>query len=201
MNQGLSLIQRCPRDGVEIPLLKLNRHQNTIVTSTPTLALALIAAYFIFVFGSLILRGREISGPWWYLLRSFFPNWRFYHGFGSQPRLFIRFQQPDDEWSAWQMFMPRATFSFIDLFHNPRNNLLLANQNLVDHLAFDIQTLPEGTSASELVSYQMVLQLAHSLVQQQGLTGHRWQFQVLQVPPLQTPNESMTILLSPVLQA
>ena len=69
------------------------------------------------------------------------------------------------------------------------------------NLAFDIQTIPEGKSASELVSYQMVLQLARSLLQQQGLTGYRWQFQVLQVPPLQTPNESMTILLSPVLQA
>ncbi len=99
------------------------------------------------------------------------------------------------------MFMPRARFSPRDLFHNPRNNLILANQNLVDHLAFDIQTLPEHQSATELVSYRMVRRLAHGLVQQQGLSGRNWQFQVLQVPPLQTPNESMTILLSPVLQA
>ena len=159
---------------------------NELVTSTSALTLALIAAYFVFVFGSLILRGREVSGPWWYLLRSFFPNWRFYHGFGSQPRLFTRTQQPNGEWTEWQIFMPRAKRSPRDLFHNPRNNLLLANQNLVDHLAFDIQ---------------MVTRLAHGLVQQQGLHGRNWQFQVLQVPPLQTPTESMTILLSPVLQA
>ena len=174
---------------------------NELVTSTSALTLAFIAAYFVFVFGSLILRGREVSGPWWYLLRSFFPNWRFYHGFGSQPRLFTRTQQLDGEWTEWQMFMPRARFSPRDLFHNPRNNLILANQNLVDHLAFDIQTLPEHQSASELVSYRMVRRLAHGLIQQQGLSGRNWQFQVLQVPPLQTPNESMTILLSPVLQA
>ena len=180
---------------------RLALHRNELVTSTSPLTLALIAAYFVFVFGSLLLRGREVSGPWWYLLRSFFPNWRFYHGFGSQPRLFTRTQQPDGEWSEWQMFMPRAKLSPRDLFHNPRNNLLLANQNLVDHLAFDIQTLPEQQSASELVSYQMVTRLAHSLVTQQGLTGRNWQFQVAQVPPLQTPNESMTILLSPELQA
>jgi hypothetical protein len=171
------------------------------VNSTSTLTLALVAGYFVFVFGSLILRGREVSGPWWYLLRSFFPNWRFYHGFGSQPRLFTRLQQPDGEWTEWQMFMPRAKLSLLDLFHNARNNLLLANQNLVDHLAFDIQMLPENKSVSELVSYKMVTQLAHSMVQQQGLIGCRWQFQVLQVPPLQAPNESMTILLSPVLPA
>jgi hypothetical protein len=177
---------------------------------TSTLTLALIATYFAFVLGSLILRGREVSGPWWYLLRSFFPNWRFYHGFGSQPRLFIRSQQPGGEWTEWQMFMPRATFSPLHLFHNAHNNLLLANQNLIDHLAFDIQTLPDNKPATELVSYQMVMRLAHSLLQQQGvvggaggvteLRGYRWQFQVLQVPPLQTPDESMTVLTSPVLQ-
>ena len=176
------------------------------------LTLTLIAAYFVFVLGTLILRGREVSGPWWYLLRSFFPNWRFYHGFGSQPRLFTRKQTPDGEWTEWQMFMPRARFSVVDLFHNPSNNLLLANQNLVDHLAFDIQNLPDHESASELVSYQMVTRLAHRLVQQNnfiksndlndsiGMHSYRWQFQVLQVPPLKTPDDSMTILLSPVLQ-
>ena len=183
---------------------------------TSTLTLALVAAYFAFVLGSLILRGREISGPWWYLLRSFFPNWRFYHGFGSQPRLFTRLQTPEGEWTDWQMFMPRAKFAVRGLFHNPHNNLLLANQNLVDHLAFDIQTLPDHKPVTELVSYQMVMRLAHNLVQQQGaggvsgvtgaggvtaLSGYHWQFRVLQVPPLQTPDDSMTILLSPVLQA
>lgn len=171
------------------------------MTSTSTLTLILIAAYFAFVFGSLILRGREVSGPWWYLLRSFFPNWRFYHGFGSQPRLFLRTQQADGSWSEWQMFMPRAIFSPRDLFHNARNNLLLANQNLIDHLAFDIQTLPDEKSASDLVSYHMVMRLAHSLLQQQGVSGCRWQFQIMQVPPLETPSESMTILVSPELQA
>jgi len=180
---------------------------------TLTLTLTLIAAYFAFVLGSLVLRGREVSGPWWYLLRCFFPNWRFYHGFGSQPRLFTRIQTPDGEWTEWQMFMPRAKLSPRDLFYNPHNNLLLANQNLVDHLAFDIQTLPDNTSATELVSYQMVMRLARSLLQQQGMggaggvgdetgsNGHRWQFRVLQVPPLQTPDDSMAILESPVLQA
>ena len=98
------------------------------------------------------------------------------------------------------MFMPRATFSPRDLFHNARNNLLLANQNLIDHLAFDIQTLPDKKPASDLVSYQMVMRLARSLLQQQGVSGCRWQFQIMQVPPLEIPSESMTILVSPELQ-
>ena len=43
--------------------------------------------------------------------------------------------------------------------------------------------------------------LARSLLQQQGVSGCRWQFQIMQVPPLETPSESMTILVSPELQA
>lgn len=165
-----------------------------------TLSLLLVAAYFAFVLGSLVLRGREISGPWLFLLRSFFPNWRFYHGFGHQPRLFVRTLDEDSQWGDWQMFMPRAPFKLATLFHNPRNNLLLAQQNLVDHLAFDIQNLPEGRDARELVTYRMVTRLAHDWLRAQGHDTRRWQFEIRQVPPLHAPTEDMAILVSPVLE-
>jgi hypothetical protein len=168
--------------------------------SLQTLSLLLVAAYFAFVLGSLVLRGREISGPWLYLLRSFFPNWRFYHGFGHQPRLFVRALDGSGQWSDWQMFMPRAPFALSLLFHNARNNLLLANQNLVDHLAFDIQQLPEGADARDLVSYAMVTRLARDWLRVEGRAGLRWQFEIRQIPPLQRPDPDMAILSSPVLE-
>ncbi len=170
------------------------------MTHVQTLSLLVVAAYFAFVLASLVLRGREVTGPWLYLLRGFFPNWRFYHGFGHQPRLFIRTLDPAGEWGDWQMFIPRAPFSLANLAHNPLNNLLLAQQNLVDHLAFDIQYLPEGKDARELVSYQLVMRLAREWLAAQGRDGQRWQFAVRQVPPLQTPTEDMAILISPVLE-
>ena len=170
------------------------------MTRVQTLSLLLVAAYFAFVLGSLVLRGREISGPWLYLLRSFFPNWRFYHGFGQQPRLFVRTLDAEGQWSDWQMFIPRAPFELSNLFHNARNNLLLAQQNLIDHLAFDIQTLPDGRDPRELVSYQLVTRLAREWLQAQGSDGLRWQFEVRQVPPLQQPTADMAILISPVLE-
>ncbi len=174
----------------------------------PTLSLLLIAAYFVFLFASLKRRGRVISGPWLFLLRSFFPNWRFYHGFGAQPRLFFRTldaaaghaeAEPAAPDGGWTMFIPRAGFHPAQLFHNARNNLLLANQNLVDHLSFDVQTLADGQDVRELVTYQMVDRLARELLAHQGLPCTHYQFQLRLVPPMTAPNEEMAILTSPLL--
>ncbi len=163
------------------------------------LSLVLVAGYFAFLALTLVRRGRVISGPWLFLLRSFFPNWRFYHGFGAQPRLFLRSVGPDGHWSDWWQFMPRARFAHADLLHNPHNNLLLANQNLVDHLSFDLQALPEGGDVRALVTYRMVAELARSLLAARGDLPARWQFQLRLVPPLQLPDDDMAVLTSPVM--
>ena len=165
-----------------------------------SLSLLLVAGYFAFVLASLVRRGKTFSGPWLFLLRSFFPNWRFYHGFGVQPRLFLRTAETDGPWSDWQMFLPRADFRTANLLHNPRNNLELANQNLVDHLSFDIQTLPDDGDVRQLVTYRMVSLLARELLARQGTVPARWQFQLRLVPPLQAPTDDMTLLLSPVME-
>lgn len=168
--------------------------------SVQNLSLLLVAGYFAFLLLSLVRRGPTVSGPWLFLLRSFFPNWRFYHGFGVQPRLFIRTADADGQWSDWQMYLPRARFSLSDLVHNPDNNLALANQNLVDHLSFDVQTLPEGRDVRRLVTYRMVSLLARELLVKQGRLPRQWQFRVSLVPPLQSPTDDMTLLLSPVME-
>ena len=132
------------------------------------LSLLLIGGYFLFLALSLTRRGKVITGPWWFLLRSFFPNWRFYHGAGHQPRLFWRSASAQGEWSGWVMFMPRADLSWGSLFHNPRQNLTLANQNLVDHLSADLSALPEDADARQLVTYQMTQRLARWLIECEG---------------------------------
>jgi hypothetical protein len=58
-------------------------------------ALWLIAAYFAVLVGALLGRRKTLSHPWLFLLRSFFPNWRFYQALGSAPRLYVRSQ--DDQ--------------------------------------------------------------------------------------------------------
>ena len=168
--------------------------------SLKLLSLLLIGAYFLFLLASLVRRGRVISGPWLFLMRSFFPNWRFYHGAGNQPRLYWRIANAGSDWSPWQMFMPRAAFAWRDLFHNARNNLTLADQNLVDHLSADIAALPDDGDVRALVTYQLVQQLARWLIEREGGSPQTYQFQLRLVPPLsQQADEDQAILTSPAL--
>ena len=162
--------------------------------SASDISLLLIAAYFVFLLASLLRRGKVISGPWLFLLRSFFPNWRFYHGLGFQPRLFVRIMNDTGQWQPWHMFMPRAAFHLGDLLHNPQNNLMLAHQNLVDHLSADVQTLPDEGDVRGLVTYQLVERLVRSLLQPDAL---QFQFQLRLVPPGAEADESMAVVTSP----
>jgi hypothetical protein len=167
--------------------------------TTANASLLLIAAYFLFLLISLKRRGQVISGPWLFLLRSFFPNWRFYHGPGNQPRLFWRIQDENQQWTDWHMFMPRATFHVSDWFHNPRNNLSLANQNLVDHLSADIIAMPDDGDVRDLVTYYMVMQLTRHLITCESLAPTHYQFQLRLVPAYVPPDEDMAVLTSPTL--
>ncbi len=170
------------------------------------LSLLLIAGYFLFLVLSLTRRGKVITGPWLFLMRSFFPNWRFYHGAGSQPRLFWRTANDQGAWSTWTMFMPRAHRSWRDLLHNARNNLTLADQNLIDHLSADLSALPDDADVRALVTYQMVQRLTHWLIAREGMTAAKYQFQLRLVPvmtamtgPDALPGEADAVLTSPAL--
>ena len=167
--------------------------------TTASASLLVLAAYFLFLLISLKRRGQVISGPWLFLLRSFFPNWRFYHGPGNQPRLFWRVQDENQHWTEWRIFMPRAQFQWRDWLHNPRNNLTLANQNLVDHLSADIAAMPDDGDVRDLITYHLVLQLARHLITSESLTPSHYQFQLRLVPAYESPNEDMAVLTSPTL--
>lgn len=178
----------------------LTRRQPCDPMTTATASLLLIAGYFLFLLISLKRRGQVISGPWLFLMRSFFPNWRFYHGPGNQPRLFWRIQDENQQWTDWHMFMPRAKFNLRDWFHNPRNNLTLANQNLVDHLSADIIALPDDGDVRDLVTYRLVMQLARHLITRESLAPVHFQFQLRLVPAYVPPDEDMAVLTSPILR-
>ena len=68
----------------------------------------LILVYVAFLGLTLFFRGRALQGPWWFLLRSVLPNWRFYHRVGALPVMLVRACGPDGQWSAWQGDRPRA---------------------------------------------------------------------------------------------
>ena len=129
----------------------------------------LIVAYFALLAINLRTRWGVIEGPWLFFFRAFFPNWKFYHGIQLAPRLYVRGQFEAPGWTDWQLIYPRLTRHGTHLIHNPAVNLALAHQNLVDHLANDINDLPDGTDIRECVTYQLVDQLAR-----QAISGGRW---------------------------
>ena len=173
--------------------------------------IALIVAYFALLALGLRKRWGVIEGPWLFFFRAFFPNWKFYHGINPAPRLYVRGQSELGAWSDWCLIYPRLPRKSWHLVHNPEVNLALAHQNLVDHLANDINDLPDGGDIRERVTYQLVSQLA-----QQAVSGACWgnqpmieqaplrplsafQFEVRMVLPEGQRSELM--LQSPVIRA
>lgn len=162
-------------------------------------AVWLLLAYFGVLSLSLVFRKRTFRGPWLFLFRAFFPNWQFFHKVGSVPHLYIRYQDALGAWSEWQWVYPRRIRHWTDLFHNPQGNLLLAQQNLVDHLSSDIKDLGEGADARPLVSYQLVCRLAALAARLQAGLG-LYQFELrLEEPTPQGFAASHTVLRSPEL--
>ena len=78
---------------------------------------ALILLYFVFLLATLWWGPRFVQGPWLFLLRAFFPNWKFFHAVGDEPRLYVRCGEPTgtpkglDPGLAWHLIYPRRSRS------------------------------------------------------------------------------------------
>jgi hypothetical protein len=175
------------------------------------LTLGVAALYLLVLVLSMRKGSREVHGPWLFLLRAFFPNWKFYHAVSLSPRLYVRAQSAAGAWTTWQSVYPRATRHLGHLWHNAAVNLALTHQNLVEHLAQDVRDLPEGADARSLVTYRLVQRLACETVQKRCRdtapmphphdgpgTIDACQFEVRMEMPDQSASESL--LLSPVIR-
>ncbi len=149
------------------------------------ITLLLFIAYFALLAWAMGRRSRVVQGPWLFFLRAFFPNWKFYHAVGRPPRLHVRARLASGEWLPWQRVFPRSPRRWHHLVHNPGVNLALSHQNLMDHLASDINALPEGADVRDCVSYQLVCRLARQAVPAQAAA---WQFEVRLDAPLADPD-------------
>ncbi len=145
----------------------------------------LFAAYFVVLFATLVFKTPIVKGPWLFLLRAFFPNWKFFHAVGHVPQLFARAascnEAGDTLWSDWMLIYPRRTRRWYHLLHNPDTNLGLAQQNLVDHFWADLYDLPEGDDPRGLVTYAMVSRLAHQFLSELHPHMRQYQFELRMV--------------------
>jgi hypothetical protein len=170
---------------------------------TMTMTATLLALYFAVLLAALLLKGRVVRGPWLFLLRAFFPNWKFFDVVGHVPHLLARSAQADAAgepvWSEWLLIYPRRTRHWLHLFHNPDTNLGLGRQNVVDHFWSDLYDLPDGADPRGLVTYAMMERLAQDeLLAHYGSFSH-WQFELRMV--LDGPEcvyDTYTMMQSPV---
>jgi len=159
----------------------------------------LIALYFLAIFLALFFKSREIKSPWLFYLRAFFPNWKFFHAIGYAPRLYAQFKQLNAQWSDWQVICPRVKRSPLQVFHNPSVNIHLANQNLVEHFVNDLNQLPMGSDARQLVTYELICRLVQSFADEEmkGCLAYRFEIR-MEMPKLNSPlqPEDVQVMLS-----
>ena len=163
----------------------------------------LFVAYFLVLIASLLIKTPIIKGPWLFLMRAFFPNWKFFHAVGYVPHLYARsaVMQSSGElhWSDWVLIYPRRTRSLIHLIHNPDTNLGLGQQNLVDHFWADLYDLPEGDDPRQLVTYQMVSRLVSWVLRERDLNFTHSQFELRMALDDRTQTiDSYVMMTSPV---
>lgn len=164
----------------------------------------LLVLYFVVLFATLIFKSRVVRGPWLFLLRAFFPNWKFFHAVGHVPHLMARCARPNPSgqlvWTDWMLIYPRRPRRWFHVFHNTDTNLGLGQQNLVDHFWGDLYDLPDGADASQLVTYAMMERLvALQLDAVHGAHSHR-QFELRMVlDDVHGVKDAYTMLQSPVI--
>ena len=162
-----------------------------------------VIGYFLVLGLALIFKTPIVRGPWLFLLRSFFPNWKFFHAVGYVPHLYARAAKKTTEgqleWSDWVHLYPRRPQSFWHLFHNTQTNLGLAQQNLIDHFWADLHDSPEGFDPRQLVTYKMVAHFVdvQLLERYPDMTHHQFELRMLLDNTTQTTHTHV-MMTSPV---
>jgi len=145
----------------------------------------LFTAYFLALIATLIIKTPIIKGPWLFLLRAFFPNWKFFHAVGHVPHLYARsavqLSSGELKWADWVLIYPRRVRRLHHLVHNPDTNLGLGQQNMVDHFWADLHDLPEGADPRDLVSYKMMQRLTHQVLRARDVNFSHSQFELRMV--------------------
>lgn len=166
----------------------------------------LFVAYFLVLIASLLIKTPIIKGPWLFLMRAFFPNWKFFHAVGYVPHLYARsaVMQSSGElhWSDWVLIYPRRVRSLSHLIHNPDTNLGLGQQNLVDHFWADLYDLPDGNDPRQLVTYQMVSRLVNLVLRERDFNFTHSQFELRMALDDRTQTiDTYVMMTSPVVES
>ena len=167
----------------------------------------LFAVYFLLLIATLVIKTPIIKGPWLFLLRAFFPTWKFFHAVGYVPHLYARsavastsaLTSGELQWSDWVLIYPRRVRRLSHLVHNPDTNIGLGQQNMVDHFWADLHDLPEGVDPRTLVSYKMMQRLSDQVLRARDVNFTHRQFELRMVLDGRSDNvDTQVMMTSPV---
>lgn len=147
---------------------------------------------------------------WLFLLRAFFPSWKFFDDVGAELRLEVRvgpangssIESPEKLSGNWINCLPEIPRSFQNLFFNPEGNHLHACHNLLSHLKLDI--LESDAAHPETVlqkaTYMMTHRLAEHQIHSLNLVDPPFwfQFRVLAHFPANPTRNVENLLISPI---
>ncbi len=105
------------------------------------------------------------------LLRPLIPSWRFFDRVEQTTRLHFRLVSSSNSKPEWQTLRPPPAGYASRLFFNPRGNLALGCQSLVDRLVEDINQSEKSSDITSSASYRLVENIVRVNLREQGLLG------------------------------
>jgi len=165
----------------------------------------LLAAYFSVLIGFSVAKRSYFSGRAIYLLRAFFPSWRFFEDLGEMPTLYYRLRNEGQELGHWKLGLEKPNRSAGSFFLNPEGNYLLACGSLLQHLESELEETEENKTdhIEASVTYQLIRNLVlHQIEKSEKATGFKqYQFKITSALPgkIQDAQDSIDdLLISPV---
>lgn len=141
-----------------------------------------ILAYFAVLLIFAKLKSREMNGRMVFLFRAFFPSWKFFEDIEQAPLLYIRTELEGRDFSEWSDGLGKAERSLSQVVFNPKGNLRLACNSLLQQLMTDLELADESNPKSfeNVVSYQLTKNLARRRVLElaRGKVAVRFQFKL-----------------------
>jgi hypothetical protein len=148
-----------------------------------------------------LFKSNHFQGKSFYLLRAFFPSWKFYEDLGDVPILFYRIKERGSIWTPWKNCVEKKKRKWTKLFLNSQGNVHLAYGSLLQHLVTDIQEIEDSDyfSLKSKASYQLVQNLVLFEISKTNSfqSGMQYEFKVSSWAPCSPSTLAEDILLSP----
>lgn len=106
------------------------------------------------------------------LIRVLFPKWNFFDHLGH--RFHLKYRESAS--SSWVTLEFKSHRTFLNFFFNPMHNLTLAQINIIEHFARDVQEY-ESNRISSLVSFKLLKSLTEAHLPQYSKSDS-FQFQI-----------------------